>query len=52
MAVQIPKSVEDIVKEAQDFDHKSEYPLRIALRTAQNILNQVLHGASGILELA
>ena len=36
-----PKSVEEIVKEAQNFDHKTEYPLRIALRTAQNILNQV-----------
>jgi len=36
-----PKSVETIVTEAQDFDHQSEYPLRIALRTAQNILNQV-----------
>jgi len=36
-----PKSVEDIVDEAQAIDHKSEYPLRIALRTAQNLLNQV-----------
>lgn len=41
MATQAPKSVEEIVTEAQDFDHKSDYPLRIALRTAQNILNQV-----------
>lgn len=40
-SVQGPKSVEEIVKEAQNFDHKSDYPLRIALRTAQNILNQV-----------
>ncbi|PSK54020.1 AMSH-like protease sst2 [Elsinoe australis] len=35
-----PKSVEEIVKEAQNFDHKTQYPLRIAIRTAQNILNQ------------
>ncbi|KAF4556282.1 JAB1/Mov34/MPN/PAD-1 ubiquitin protease-like protein [Elsinoe fawcettii] len=39
-SVQRPRSVEEIVKEAQNFDHKTQYPLRIALRTAQNILNQ------------
>lgn len=36
-----PKSVEEIVKDAQNFDHMANYPLRIALRTAQNMLNQV-----------
>jgi len=36
-----PKSIEDIVKDAKDFDHTSQYPFRIAVRTAQNILNQV-----------
>ncbi|GAB7357476.1 hypothetical protein MBLNU459_g0013t1 [Dothideomycetes sp. NU459] len=35
-----PKSVEEIVRDAQNFDHKTSYPLRIALRTAQNMLNQ------------
>ncbi|KAF2219913.1 hypothetical protein BDZ85DRAFT_267807 [Elsinoe ampelina] len=39
-SVQRPRSVEEIVKEAQNFDHKTQYPLRIAVRTAQNILNQ------------
>jgi len=35
-----PKSVEEIVREARDFDHNREYPLKIALRTARNILSQ------------
>ncbi|KAF2155167.1 JAB1/MPN domain-containing protein [Myriangium duriaei CBS 260.36] len=38
-AMQRPKSVEEIVKEASSFDHKTVYPLRITLRTAQNMLN-------------
>ena len=42
--VRVPKSVEQIVHDAQDFDRKTDYPLKIALRTAQNILNQVSQG--------
>ncbi|KAJ9621011.1 hypothetical protein H2203_007598 [Taxawa tesnikishii (nom. ined.)] len=38
--VQPPRSVAEIVKEAEDYDHKGEYPLRIALRAAQSIRNQ------------
>ena len=41
-----PKSVEEIVKDAQNFDHKTSYPLRITLRTAQSMLNQVSPGTS------
>ncbi|GAM83275.1 hypothetical protein ANO11243_012610 [Dothideomycetidae sp. 11243] len=37
--MQRPKSVEEIVREASAFDHKTQYPLRIALRTAQNLHN-------------
>lgn len=36
-----PRSIDEIVTEAQNFDHQTEYPLRIALRTAQSMHNQV-----------
>ena len=36
-----PRCIEDIVTDAQNFDHRTSYPLRIALRTAQSMLNQV-----------
>ncbi|PNS21404.1 AMSH-like protease sst2 [Sphaceloma murrayae] len=42
-SMQRPQSVQEIVKEAQNFDHKTRYPLRIAIRTAQNILNQAVN---------
>ncbi|KAL1305995.1 hypothetical protein AAFC00_004128 [Neodothiora populina] len=35
-----PKSIEEIVQDASNFDHDTSYPLRIALRTAQSMLNQ------------
>ncbi|KAF1352173.1 hypothetical protein BDV97DRAFT_293142 [Delphinella strobiligena] len=38
-----PKSIEEIVKDASNFDHSTSYPLRIALRTAQSMLNQAAH---------
>ena len=36
-----PKSVEQIVSEASNFDHAANIPLNMALRTAQNMTSQV-----------
>ncbi|THW94283.1 JAB1/MPN domain-containing protein [Aureobasidium pullulans] len=35
-----PKSVEQIVSEASNFDHAANIPLNMALRTAQNMISQ------------
>lgn len=41
-----PMSVEQIVKEAQNFDYNPFIPLRYWLRTAGSLLKEVYKGAS------
>ncbi|KAI4758879.1 JAB1/MPN domain-containing protein [Aureobasidium sp. EXF-3400] len=38
-----PKSVEQIVSEASNFDHAANIPLNMALRTAQNMISQAAY---------